>query len=29
MNIGKENEYVDFKDLLTEWETGIKFIFLC
>ena len=28
MNIGKENEYVDFKESLTEWETGIKFIFL-
>lgn len=28
MNIGKENEYVDFKESLIEWETGIKFIFL-
>ena len=28
MNIGKENECVEFKESLTEYETGIKFIFL-
>lgn len=28
MNIGKANEYVEFKESLTEYETGIKFIFL-
>ena len=28
MNIGKENECEEFKELLTEYETAIKFISL-